>query len=106
MEDYLAWGDAVLRDQAIDGTSLREMSDIAPGGYGLGVVGVTDEGACVFDGCPPGSEFTRTSLNGDFPGSSTRLLYDPATDTLLAVYLNRNELALDEPMLAFLAELD
>jgi len=101
MDDYLRWGDTVFRSPSLDGVDLNSMSDIGPGGYGLGVVGVTADGACVFDGCPPGATFTRTALNGDLPGASTRLLYDPASDTILAVYLNRNNLSLDAPMLAF-----
>lgn len=104
MDDYLRWGDIVLRDRALDGLDLASMSSIGPGGYGLGVVGVTADGACVFDGCPSGATFTRTSLNGDMPGASTRLLYDPTSDTLVAVYLNRNGLSLDGPMLGFVED--
>lgn len=101
VDDLLTWVDAALRDRALTGVDLAPMSAIAPGGYGLGVAGVTEDGACVFEGCPEGAEFTRLALNGDIPGSSTRVLYDPATDATLFVYLNRNALELDGPMLTF-----
>lgn len=101
IDDLLTWSDAVLRTQAIDGVDVAAMTAIGPGGYGLGVAGVTEDGACVFEGCPDGAEFTRLALNGDIPGSSTRLLYDPTTDATLFVYLNRNALELDGPMLDF-----
>jgi hypothetical protein len=78
------------------------MLDIDPGGYGLGVAGVTPSGTCIFEGCPAGATFERLALPGDTPGASTRIWYDPATDTVLLVYLNRNALSLDEPMAAFL----
>lgn len=102
VEDLFAWRDAVLRDRAISGTDVSAMTEITRGGYGLGVVGVTDTGACIFNGgCTDGDVFSRWGLNGDIPGSSTRLLHDPTTDSTLFVYLNRNALALDGPMLAF-----
>ena len=102
LDDLLRWRDAILREQSIDGVDVSAMTQIGPGGYGLGVAGVTADGACIFEGCPPGQEFTRWGLNGDIPGASTRVLYDPATDATLFVYLDRNALSLDEPTLAFL----
>lgn len=104
LDDLLRWRDAVLRDQSIDGVDVSAMTEIGPGGYGLGVAGVTADGACIFEGCPPDQTFTRWGLNGDIPGSSTRVLHDPATDATLFVYLNRNALSLDEPTLAFLED--
>lgn len=100
--DLFTWVDTALRDQQLGAVDLISMSDISAGGYGLGVAGVSDDGACVFEGCPDGAEFTRLALNGDIPGASTRVLHDPATDATLLVYLNRNALELDAPMLAFL----
>jgi hypothetical protein len=38
------------------------------------------------------------------PGASTRIWYDPRTDSILLVYLNRNDLSLDEAMATFLDE--
>lgn len=101
LDDLLRWRDAALREQAIDGVDVSAMTEIGDGGYGLGVAGVADDGACIFEGCPPGRAFTRWGLNGDHPGSSTRVMHDPATDATLVVYLDRNALSLDEPMLAF-----
>lgn len=102
VDDLVTWVDAALGDQEVDGVDVTAMSDIGPGGYGLGVAGVTEDGACVFEGCPDGASFTRLALNGDIPGSSTRVLRDPATDATLLVYLNRNALELDGPLLEFL----
>lgn len=102
LDDLLRWKDAILRDRAIDGVDVSAMTEIGPGGYGLGVAGVTADGACIFEGCPPDQTFTRWGLNGDIPGSSTRVLHDPATDATLFVYLNRNALDLDAPTLDFI----
>ncbi len=102
VDDLFTWVDAALRAREVAGVDLSAMSDIGDGGYGLGVAGVTNEGACVFEGCPENAEFTRLALNGDIPGASTRVLHDPATDATLVVHLNRNALELDAPMLAFL----
>ncbi|MBL8778916.1 MAG: beta-lactamase family protein [Acidimicrobiales bacterium] len=101
LDDLLTWRHAVLREQRIGGVDVSAMTEIGPGGYGLGVAGVTADGACIFEGCPPDQDFTRWGLNGDIPGSSTRVLHDPTTDATLFVYLDRNALSLDEPMLAF-----
>jgi hypothetical protein len=82
------------------------MRFLTPGGYGLGVLGVdADTGSCVFSGCAAGADFEIYGLNGEIPGAATRVWYEPTTDTLLVVYLNRNGASLDEPLLAFLASL-
>ena len=104
VDDMLEWANVIFRGRHLADVDLSPMLEIQPGGYGLGVAGVGESGTCVFDGCPPDETFTRFSLAGDFPGASTRIWYDPRTDTVLLVYLNRNALALDEPMAAFLDE--
>ncbi len=102
VDDMLRWADVVFRKRRIGDVTLDAMTEIDPGGYGLGVAGVSASGTCVFDGCPPDVDFTRFSLAGDFPGASTRIWYDPSTDIILLVYLNRNALALDDAMMDFL----
>jgi D-alanyl-D-alanine carboxypeptidase len=102
VEDLLRWSDAVFRVGRVGGVDLAAMTDIGPGGYGLGVIGVGPDGDCVFDGCPPDARFDRWALNGDFPGASTRVLHDPTTDTTLVVFLNRNALDLDDALRQFL----
>ncbi|MCB1261432.1 MAG: beta-lactamase family protein [Acidimicrobiales bacterium] len=102
VEDLLAWADQLFRRRTLDGVDLAPMTEIGAGGYGLGVIGIGPTGDCVFDGCPPDATFDRLALNGDFPGASTRVLFDPATDTTLVVYLNRNALDLDEALIGFL----
>jgi len=104
--DLFRWADIVLRTRQLGDIDLSAMSVIQPGGYGLGVAGVTArEGTCVFDGCPANASFERLNLAGDIPGASTRVWYDPATDVTLLVYLNRNSLELDALMAAFLKRL-
>jgi D-alanyl-D-alanine carboxypeptidase len=102
VEDMLRWADVVFRQGRIGNVDLAPMLAVQPGGYGLGVAGVGASGTCIFDGCPPDESFERFSLAGDFPGASTRIWYDPRTDTILLVYLNRNALALDDAMATFL----
>lgn len=105
VDDLLAWSDAVFRRGRVGDVDLSAMRAIGPGGYGIGVIGVGPEGDCIFDGCPPDVSFDRWALNGDFPGASTRVLYDPATDTTLVVYLNRNSLDLDPALIGFLDQI-
>lgn len=100
--DLFAWSDVVFRQRRLGEVDLVPMAEIGIGGVGLGVIGVGPEGDCVFDGCPPGAGFDRWALNGDFPGASTRVLHDPERDLTLVVFLNRNDLDLDAPLIAFL----
>ncbi|MBX3287071.1 MAG: beta-lactamase family protein [Actinobacteria bacterium] len=100
--DLLAWSDVVFRQRRLGDVDLAPLAEIGPGGVGLGVIGVGADGDCVFDGCPPGAAFDRWALNGDFPGASTRVLHDPERDLTLVVFLNRNALDLDAPLIAFL----
>lgn len=102
IDDLLLWSDVVFRQRRAGEVDLSPMSAIGPGGYGLGVIGVGEDGDCVFDGCPPGARFDRWAVNGDFPGASTRVLHDPATDTTVIAFLNRNALDLDAALLDFL----
>lgn len=102
VDDLLSWSEVVFRRQELEGVDLSAMTRIGPGGYGLGVIGIAPDGDCVFDGCPPGVRFGRWALNGDFPGSSTRVVHDPGTDTTVVVFLNRNALELDPALDALL----
>lgn len=103
-DDLMRWGDALFRERRLGPVDLSPMLDVRPGGYGLGVAGVDRAaGSCVFEGCPAGAKFEVLALNGEVPGSSTRLWYDPSTDTLVLLYLNRDGSELDGPMLELLA---
>lgn len=106
VDDLLRWTQAVLVDRRIGTVDLAPMSRIDAGGVGLGVLGVTPTGDCVFAGCPADASFTRLAINGDTAGASTRILHDPATGTTLVVFLDRNGLDLDPADLAFVATLD
>lgn len=106
VDDLLRWTQAVLVDRRIDGVDVSAMSRIDAGGVGLGVLGVTPTGDCVFAGCPADASFTRLAINGDTAGASTRILHDPDTGTTLVVFLDRNGLDLDGPDLAYLTTVD
>lgn len=106
VDDLLRWTQAVLVDRRIAGVDVSAMSRIDAGGVGLGVLGVTPTGDCVFEGCPAGASFTRLAINGDAAGASTRILHDPASGTTLVVFLDRNGLDLDRPDLAYLTTVD
>lgn len=101
LDDLLQWADTVYRTQRLGEVDISAMLTIDPGGYGLGVAGIDGTGTCIFDGCAPGTSFARFTLSGDTPGASTRIWYDPPTDTIVLVYLNRNALALDVPIAEF-----
>ena len=104
--DLFVWGRTVLRDRHLGPTDLASMSDIGLGGVGLGVIGVDPRfGDCVFDGCPADADFTVLAMNGELPGASTRLWYDTVNDVIVFVYLNRDDVSLDDPMLAVLHDL-
>lgn len=103
--DALRWAEVVFVDRSLGGVDLSAMSEIGPGGGGLGVIGVGPDGDCIFDGCAPGAadDLDRWAINGDAPGASTRLLHDPATGTTVFLYLDRNALNLDPTMAELLA---
>ena len=104
--DLMVWARTALHDQRLGETDLTSMGTIGKGGVGLGVFGVdVSFGDCVFDGCPDDANFTVLALNGEVPGSSTRLWYDTVNDVTLFVYLNRDAVSLDAPMLELLADL-
>jgi D-alanyl-D-alanine carboxypeptidase len=98
--DALRWAEVVFVDRSLGDVDLSAMTEIGPGGGGLGVIGVGPDGDCIFDGCAPGAaaDLDRWAINGDAPGASTRLLHDPATGTTVFLYLDRNALDLDEAM--------
>ena len=103
VSDLLTWGDALFRRHRLGSVDLSPMLEIGPGGYGLGVAGVDRAaGTCIFEGCPNDAVFEVFALNGEVSGSSTRLWYDPATDVMAFLYLNRDGSELDAPMFALL----
>ncbi len=92
--DLVAWGNALLRRPGLlspAGTALA--GRVGPGGTGVGTIGLTPTGPCVFDlsGCPAGSVFTAVGGFGDGLGAAVALVYDPASDSTLAVFVNEYE---------------
>ena len=99
VHDLLAWSDSLFRAQQMGDVSLSPLLEIEPGGSGLGVLGIDHEtGSCVFSQCPDDVDFEYLGLNGEAPGSAVRLWYDPATDTTLLIYLNRDGTSLDHSL--------
>lgn len=105
--DMLAWGNALLRSGSVLGPDLTEQAhEIGPGGTGLGVIGFTHRGFCVFDASCPNdtSAFTGFGGSGSVPGTRTLLVYDTTTDTVIFLAANRDQIGgLD---VAAVAELD
>lgn len=106
VDDLLAWAQVLFRERLLAGVDLAPLTDIGEGGYGLGVLGVDRGlGSCVFTSCLAGTDFEYLGLNGEAPGSAVRLWYDPATDAVLLVYLNRDGTSLDAPLVALMERL-
>lgn len=61
VDDLLGWSDAVFRRGRVGEVDLSALTDIGPGGDGLGVIGVGPDGDCIFDGCPPRPDLTAAS---------------------------------------------
>lgn len=104
VDDLFTWGDALFRSRRLGDVDLAPLLDIAPGGSGLGVLGIDREsGTCVFSACPAGVDFEYLGLNGEAPGSAVRFWYDPITDTTLLIYLNRDGTSLDAALVELMA---
>jgi D-alanyl-D-alanine carboxypeptidase len=89
--DLLTFAKAFLRGDFPNRRLGRAVKRIDPGGAGLGVIGFTGKGACIFDGCPPGRHFPRLAFAGNGPGTAVRVVHDPRTDTTVLVFANSSE---------------
>jgi D-alanyl-D-alanine carboxypeptidase len=89
--DLVSWGRALLRDRRASPATRKTALAIQPGGTGLGVLGYTTSGFCVFNqgGCPAGIAFTGYGGSGAVPGTACLLIYDNPPDTVLAMCANR-----------------
>jgi D-alanyl-D-alanine carboxypeptidase len=94
--DLITWGNALLRDDTLLGPDLTQQAHaIGAGGTGLGVLGYSANGYCVFVGCPSGATFTGVGGAGSLPGARTVLLYDKETDSVLLVFANRTPASIE-----------
>ena len=102
--DMLTWGNALLRTGTVLGPDLtKQAHKIGPGGTGLGVIGFTHKGFCVFDAsCPiKGAVFTGFGGSGSIPGTRSLLVYDMMTDTVIFLAANLQPLnGLDQAAIA------
>jgi D-alanyl-D-alanine carboxypeptidase len=89
--DLLTFARRFLRGDFPNRRLGRAAKRIDAGGAGLGVIGFTGSGACIFDGCPPGRRFPRLAFAGNGPGTAVRVVHDPRSDTTVLVFANSSE---------------
>jgi D-alanyl-D-alanine carboxypeptidase len=89
--DILAFAEVFLRGDFPNRRLGRVAKEINAGGAGLGIIGFTEKGACIFDGCPPGRRFPRRAFAGNGLGTAVRVVHDPRTDTTVLVFANSSE---------------
>jgi CubicO group peptidase (beta-lactamase class C family) len=103
--DLVTWGNALLRAGTVLGPALtKEAHRIGPGGTGLGVIGFSPHGPCVFaySGCPPNTHFPGYGGSGAVPGAKSLIVYDTRSDSVITLFANRlpvdqlNQAATDE----------
>ena len=105
--DLLTWGEAFLRARtSVTGATADTAFGIGSGGTGLGVLGFDSrQQFCVFAprGCVAPVDFRAIGGSGLAAGTRTILLYDKATDTVLALIVDRDQTpGVDELALAVL----
>jgi hypothetical protein len=89
--DLLAFADAFLRRGFPDAALARRARRIDRGGAGLGVIGFTSSGYCIFDGCPAHARYPRRGFAGNIDGGAVRVVYDPRPDATVLVFANSSE---------------
>ena len=89
--DLFSFGDAFLRGEFPSKHLVTQARRIAPGGSGLGIIGFTPAGYCIFDGCPARSTFPRIGFAGNVDGGAVRVVYDSKLDVMVLVFANSNE---------------
>src|SRR4051794_21567716 len=90
-EDLLAFANAFLRGQFPGAALARRARRVGLGGAGLGIIGFTRTGACIFDGCPAHSRYPRRGFAGNVDGGAVRVVYDPRRDATVLVFANSSE---------------
>jgi D-alanyl-D-alanine carboxypeptidase len=95
--DLLSWSNQYFRAMT-RGVSDLETSvfQINPTGTGLGVLGFANDGFCVFYGCRPHVMFIGVGANGEVPGGSAQVLYNPVDDFTVVTLANADQLNLGD----------
>jgi D-alanyl-D-alanine carboxypeptidase len=89
--DLLAFARAFLVGRFPDARLARDAKKIGRGGAGLGIIGFTPKGYCIFDGCPKAARFPRRGFAGNVDGGAVRVVYDPRLDTTVLVFANSSQ---------------
>jgi len=89
--DLLTFARAFLRGDFPDARLARTARRIDRGGAGLGVIGFTPTGYCIFDGCPSGATYPRRGFAGNGISGAVRVVYDPESDATVLVFANSSE---------------
>jgi hypothetical protein len=89
--DLLRFARAFLAGDFPDRRLAAVANRVGRGGAGLGVIGFTPAGYCIFDGCPEGARFVRRGFAGNVEGGAVRVVYDPDRDATVLVFANSSE---------------
>lgn len=103
--DVLRLAEEFLRGSFPTRRLARRARVISSGGAGLGIIGFGPRGYCIFDGCRRGTPFRRIGFAGNGPGTSVRVVYDPARDTTVLVFANSSERGKLDPFVIRLLKL-
>jgi D-alanyl-D-alanine carboxypeptidase len=89
--DLLHLARAFLRGSFPSRALAREARRIDAGGAGLGVIGFSPAGYCIFDGCARGTKYPRIGFAGNGVGVAVRVVRDPKRDVTVLVFANSSE---------------
>jgi CubicO group peptidase (beta-lactamase class C family) len=89
--DLLTFADAFLRRRFPAPALARRAQRIRRGGAGLGIIGFTRTGSCIFDGCPGRARYPRRGFAGNIDGGAVRVVYDPRLDATVLVFANSSQ---------------
>jgi len=93
--DLLSWSTPYFRAMTRGVRDLRTSPfRINPTGTGLGVLGVANNGYCVFSGCQPHAMYIGVGANGEVPGGSAQVLYNPVDDYTVVTLANADQVNL------------
>jgi D-alanyl-D-alanine carboxypeptidase len=89
--DLLHLARAFLRGSFPTRPLAREARRIDTRGAGLGVLGFSPSGYCIFDGCARGTKYPRLGFAGNGAGVAVRVVRDPKRDVTVFVFANSSE---------------
>jgi D-alanyl-D-alanine carboxypeptidase len=89
--DLLAFASAFLRGRFPTTSLARRAQRITRGGAGLGIIGFTPAGYCIFDGCVADARYPRRGFAGNVDGGAVRVVYDPQLDVTVLVFVDSSQ---------------